>query len=87
MAKNFQHVSKIKVCYAVKDDEWWVVLYDDAGAFTELKQYTWNRDQEKLEAFLVVKRIPSGRVQEQSAEEEPGKACEVLEPAPADAGR
>jgi hypothetical protein len=78
LAKSFPQVTRIKVCYAVKDDEWWVTLYDKAGPFTELKQYTWNRDQEKLEVFLVVKRIPSNRVEQQLNEEEPGKACEPL---------
>jgi hypothetical protein len=79
MAKGLPQVSKIKVCYAVKDDEWWVTFYDNAGAFTELKQYTWNRDLEKLEAFLVLKRIPSSRVQQHLTEEEPGKACDVFQ--------
>jgi hypothetical protein len=78
LARSFPRVTKIKVCYAVKDDEWWVTLYDNAGAFTELKQYTWNRDLEKLEVFLVLKRIPSSRVPQQLAEEEIGKACEIL---------
>jgi hypothetical protein len=79
LSKSFPNVTKIKVCYSVKDDEWWVTLYDKAGAFTELKQYTWNRDQEKLEVFLVLKRIPSTRVQQQLTEEEVGKACDIIE--------
>lgn len=79
MAEGFPQVSRLKVCYAVKDDEWWVTFYDNAGAFTELKQYTWNRELEKLEAFLVLKRILSSRVQQHLTEEEVGKACEALE--------
>jgi hypothetical protein len=79
LAKNFPRVTKIKVCYSVKDDQWWVTLFDNAGAYTDLKPYTWNRNLEKLQVFLVVNRIPSTRVQEQLNQEEPGKACEVLD--------
>jgi hypothetical protein len=78
VAKGYPNVSKIKICYAVKDDEWWVTLYDDIGAAIDLKQFTWNRELEKLEPFLVLKRIPSNRLQAQLSEEEPGRACEIL---------
>jgi len=81
LAKGFPAGSKIKICYAVKRDEWWVTLYEDAGAVFELKQYTWNRDQDKLEPFLVLKTVPKEKLEEHLNSPEPDKACEVIETA------
>lgn len=80
MAKASPEVKKIKICYAVKQHEWWVILYEQGQGFFELKQYVWNKESEKLDPFLVVKRIPAARLQQHLTEEEPGKACEILEP-------
>jgi hypothetical protein len=80
MAKASPGVEKIKICYAVKQHEWWVILYERGQGFFELKQYIWNKESEKLEPFLVVKRIPAARLQQHLTEEEPGRACEILEP-------
>jgi len=80
MAKASPEVKKIKICYAVKQHEWWVILYERGQGFFELKQYIWNKESEKLDPFLVVKRIPEARLQQHLTEEEPGKACEILEP-------
>src|SRR5271157_2799402 len=79
MAKASPEVKKIKICYAVKQHEWWVILYEQGQGFFELKQYIWNKESEKLEPFLVLKRIPAARLQQHLTEEEPGKACEILE--------
>ncbi len=78
--KDLPGVEKIKICYSVKDDEWWVMLYDVSGPMVDLKQYTWNRNQEKLESFLVVKRIPVSRLNQSLQEDETGKACEIVDP-------
>jgi hypothetical protein len=80
IAKASPEVKKIKICYAVKQHEWWVILYERGQGFFELKQYIWNKESEKLEPYLVQKRIPAARLQQHLTEEEPGKACEVLEP-------
>jgi hypothetical protein len=80
MAKASPEVKKIKICYVVKQHEWWVILYEQGQGFFELKQYIWNKESEKLEPFLVLKRIPAARLQQHLTEEEPGKACEILEP-------
>jgi hypothetical protein len=82
MARKRPSVKKIKICYAVKDDEWWVILYEDAGSSYELLQYTWNRDQDKLEQFLVLKRISRNRLKEHLALREPDRACDILDPGP-----
>lgn len=79
MAKASPEVKKIKICYAVKEHEWWVVLYERGEGYFELKQFIWNKESERLEPYLVVKRIPAARLQQHLTEEEPGKACEVME--------
>jgi hypothetical protein len=80
MAKASPLVEQIKICYSVREHEWWVVLYERGDGFIELKQYIFNYDSEQLEPFLVVKRIPPARLQQHLYEEEPGKACEIIEP-------
>lgn len=79
LAHEFQGIKKGKICYSVKTDEWWVVLYEDIGSLYDVKQYTWNRDQEKLEQFLVLKKIGKNRLQEDINERESDKACEPLD--------
>jgi hypothetical protein len=78
-AKLFPSVKKIKICFSVKDDEWWVTLYEHAGATINLKPYTWDRDKEELQEFLVLRQIPISRLQQSLQEEEAGKACEVVD--------
>jgi hypothetical protein len=79
LAKDSPASSKIKICYAVTKDEWWVILYEDTGSAFELKQYTWNRNDNKLEPFLVFKTVPKDRIEEHLKSAEPDRACEVLE--------
>jgi hypothetical protein len=79
MGKATPGVKQIKICYAVKEGEWWVILYQPGQGLYELKQYIWNKDSEKLEPFLVYKTIPTDRLRQHLTEEEPGKACEVME--------
>jgi hypothetical protein len=79
LSHQFQGVKKGKICYSVKNDEWWVVLYEDAGPMYELKQYTWNRDQEKLEEFLVLKKIGKNRLEEDRSARDPDRACEAVD--------
>lgn len=78
LAATSAAVVRIKVCYYVKHDEWWVIAYEDTGGPIELKQYIWNRDQEKLEPFLVLKTIARDRLEEHVKASEPDKACEVI---------
>jgi hypothetical protein len=82
LANTRPTVKKFKICYSVKDDEWWVTLYEPADDFIELKQFTWNRDSEKLEELLVMKRIPAAGLEKHLKEEEPGRACEVHDSSP-----
>jgi len=86
MANVTPEVKKIKICYAVNKDEWWVILYQLGQGLFELKQYIWNKESEKLEPHLVYRTIPAARLQQHLTEEEPGKACEILEPPSAGPG-
>ena len=79
LAKGAHPGARVQVCYSVKKDEWWVILYEDTGTEFDLKQYTWNRGQNKLEQFLVLKTVPKDRIEEHLRSSEPGRACEVLD--------
>ncbi|GEM_PF-855273 len=80
LAKSYPSVKKIQVCYDVKDDEWWVILYDDIGKAFDLKRFIWNRESGEMEPFLVPRQIPKKQLKSHLAKEEPGRACEILEP-------
>lgn len=80
MARAFPSVVKIRVCYAVDGDQWWVTLYDDTGTAIDLKQYTWNRQLEKLDPYLVLKRIPRSQLHADIARKKQGTVCEVIDP-------
>ncbi|MDQ7781468.1 MAG: hypothetical protein RDU20_01220 [Desulfomonilaceae bacterium] len=86
MLRQYPTVKKVKICYAVKDDEWWVILYEDLDTHYELRQFTWDRDQSRLRPFLVLKRIHKNQLQEHLTASEPDRACEVLDPVPPRAG-
>jgi len=79
LAAKSPDIKKIRICYAVKDNEWWIILYEDSGAFYELKQYIWDKDQDKLEQFLVLKKVPKSRFEEHIRQSEPHRACEMLD--------
>jgi cytoskeletal protein RodZ len=82
LARSYSGIHKLKLCFAVKEDEWWATLYESAGNAFELKRYTWNREQEKFQPFLVPKRINGERLQASLGEQEPDMACEVIDPTP-----
>lgn len=86
LAKRFPATQKIKICYATKDDEWWVIFYEDAGSYYELRQFVWDRDTDKLQPFLVLKRIDRHELNEHVAAAEPDRACESMDPPPRAAG-
>lgn len=84
LARSCSGIHKLKLCFAVKEDEWWATLYESTGNAFELKRYTWNREQEKFQPFLVPKRINGERLQSSLGEHEPDMACEVIDPTPAE---
>ena len=83
LAKSKPSVAKIKICYDARHDEWWVILYDRLGGEIDLKQFVWNRETDTLDPFLVMKRIPEGKLEEHAVREEKDKACEAFDPSQA----
>ena len=75
-------VIKLKVCYDINDDEWWVVLFEDHGAMIDLKPFVWNRETGQLEPYLVVRQISSDRLQVHLNEDDPSRPCRVFDPPP-----
>jgi hypothetical protein len=71
-------IQKIKICYVSKDDEWWASFYQDIGPVIDLKQFIWNRESEKFEPFLVLKRIPKSRLAAELKREDRGQTCTII---------
>jgi hypothetical protein len=78
LSRTMGPIQKIKLCYVVKDDEWWATFYQDIGPVIDLKQFIWNRDSEKFEPFLVLKRIPKSKLAADLKREERGQTCSVI---------
>jgi hypothetical protein len=83
LAKILGNIKKAKICYAGKDKEWWAIYYQDIESAIDVRQFFWNSDTEKLEPFLVLKRIPQAKMDSDFKKEETGKTCsEITLPAP-----
>jgi hypothetical protein len=80
LVKSIGEVEKMKVCYVTKDDEWWVTFYQDIGPVIDVKQYIWNRNLERLEPFLVLKRVSKAKLADELKREEPGRRCDIISP-------
>ncbi len=72
-------VIKLKICYDLNQDEWWVVLFEDHGPIVEIRPFVWNRDSASFEPFLVVRQIAKDRLQVQLSEDEPSRPCRVVD--------
>lgn len=77
-AKDLGNIKKAKVCYASKDKEWWVVFYQDTDSAIDVRQFFWHPETERLEPFLVLKRIPRDKMESDFKKDEPGKTCSNL---------
>jgi hypothetical protein len=80
LIKSSPNVKKMRICYAVKYDEWWVTLYEDMGPLFDLKQFVWNREQERLQPHLVEQRISKSALERHLKESDPDQACEIIDP-------
>ena len=78
LSRTMGPIQKIKLCYVTKDDEWWATFYQDIGSVIDLKQFIWNRDSEKFEPFLVLKRIPKSKLAAELKREERGQSCTII---------
>ncbi len=80
LAKSLEAIAKIKVCYVTKDDEWWATFYEDIGPVIEVKPFIWNRESEKFEPYLVLKRISKSKFETDLKRDDPGQKCDILSP-------
>ena len=71
---------KYTICYDEENDEWWLTVYDDIGHALDVKQYFWTSSQEKWEPFLVLNRIPKGRLNAELSNKSDRKKCSIYEP-------
>ncbi len=80
LADEHSAIKKIKICFDAKEEEWWIVLYQDAGSFYDLKQFVWNIYLDKPEPFLVVERVSRRGLKDHLKAQEPNRRCRVIEP-------
>jgi hypothetical protein len=71
-------IQKIKLCYVSKDEEWWATFYQDIGPVIDVKQFIWNRESERFEPFLVLKRISKSKLAAELKREERGQTCSII---------
>ncbi len=80
VAKDLESAVKMKICRFVKEDEWWVMIYDDVGPVIDIKQFVWDSEMEQLEPYLVVKKIAKTRLDAHLKTREAGKECTIVSP-------
>lgn len=78
--KGLSSPIKYTICYDEENDEWWLTVYEDIGHALDVKQYFWTPQQEKLEPFLVLNRIPKGRLTAELSKQSDRKKCSIHEP-------
>lgn len=78
LARANADVRKVKVCHDKKNDEWWLVLYEDAGEHFRLRQYTWSIAQDQPEEFLIIKRISRNKLESHLTSSEQDRVCQIV---------
>jgi hypothetical protein len=80
LAKRIGSIERIKMCYVDEDDEWWATFYQDIGSVIDVKQFIWNRESQRFEPFLVLKRISKSKLTAELNRNEKGRHCAVVSP-------
>ena len=80
LAKRIGPIERIKMCYVDEDDEWWATFYQDIGSVIDVRQFIWNRESQKFEPFLVLKRISKSKLAAELNRKEKGRHCAVVPP-------
>ena len=80
LAKRIGSIDKIKMCYVDKDDEWWATFYEDIGSVIDVRQFIWNRESQRFEPFLVLRRISKSKLAAELNRNEKGRSCIILPP-------
>ena len=79
LAKKHAPVDQMRLCYAKKTREWWITLFRNEGHVLELKQYIWNKLEDKLDPFCVEKRIAKDALADYLSEQPRGRECSAFE--------
>lgn len=85
--KGLNSPIKYTICYDQENEEWWLTVYDDIGHALDVKQYFWTPAQEKLEPFLVLKKIPKSRLNNDISMKSDQKKCSIYEPERSSSGK
>ncbi len=80
LALKLGHVKAMRLCYVTRDNEWWVILYQDIGPVIDVRNFIWNWEEQIFRPYLVVKRIPKNELHETVTRHERGKRCVILKP-------
>jgi hypothetical protein len=75
LAKNHAPVEKMLLCYVKKNDEWWITLFQSEDHALDLKRYIWNKREDKVEPFCVVKRIARDALPDYLNEQRQDRTC------------
>jgi hypothetical protein len=78
LAKRIGSIDGIKMCYVDNDDEWWATFYQDIGTVIDVRQFVWNRESERFEPFLVLKRISKSKFAGELHRKEQGRRCRIF---------
>ncbi|MFH0824507.1 MAG: gamma-glutamylcyclotransferase [Pseudomonadota bacterium] len=79
LAKKHPAAKKLRMCYDKAQNEWWFKLYEDGGAFYDMKQYVWNVVHDRLEPFLVEERLAKEKVALETTAPEPNLECRMVD--------
>jgi hypothetical protein len=80
LANRIGSIERIKMCYVDEDDEWWATFYQDIGSVIDVRQFIWNRESQRFEPFLVLKRISKSKLAAELNRKEKGRRCAVVPP-------
>jgi len=79
-AQESKSVVNVKICHRSPRDEWWITIYHDLGNIIDVKQFIWNRQEEKWEPFTVFEQISRNKLKVHLTGNKPGSRCEILSP-------
>lgn len=80
LIKGMESPKKYLICHDEIQDEWSLTVFDDIGHVLDVKQFFWNAESDKMEPFLVLTRIPKGRLKYELSRRSTGKNCSSYDP-------
>lgn len=79
LSEQHAPVEQMRVCYAKKEREWWITLFQDKGQTLELVQFIWNSANDKLDPYCVEKFIARDALDDYLFESKPERECSAFE--------